>query len=467
MQRVDLPRIGTFAAWRDAARAHAAHGTPPEHLLWVREGDTSADLFSTPATPLEGGEITVPKRFVSLAKLAGHHADPERFALLYRLLTRLDAAPRLLDDRGDPLVDRLNRMAKEVGRDRHKMHAFLRFREVESTGRRHFAAWFEPSHPILEIATPFFADRFGDMDWSIFTPDMSAHFDGARVRVEAPVPRPDIGDDATEDLWRTYFRSIFNPARLKSKAMQAEMPKKYWANMPEAQEIPGLIARAETRAREMAEAAPSLPPLRASRIAVPPRPETADQFASALSTCTRCDLCRHATQAVPGEGPADARLMLVGEQPGDHEDLAGRPFVGPAGKLLDRHLVAAAIERDRVYLTNAVKHFKFRPQNKRRIHQTPNRTEVEHCRWWLDLERERVQPDLIVALGKTAALALTGNGDALLKRRGRFETTPDGTPVLITVHPSYLLRLPDPRLKAEEAGAFTGDLAKARHHLAA
>lgn len=473
MLRVDLPRIGTYEAWRDHARAFMADNTPPEHILWHR-GAGGGDLFAdTVPTPRHAPQMTVPKVFVALARLAVHHADPERFARLYALLWDLRTNKRLTDDRGDPRVAHLNRLAKEVGRDRHKMHAFVRFRDLGSdTDRRRFAAWFEPSHPILEIAAPFFAKRFGDMDWSIFTPDMTAQFESGTLSFTDPAPRPDLPDDAAEDLWRTYFRSIFNPARLKPKAMQAEMPKKYWHNMPEAGLIPELIATAQTRARDMAQAAPTLAPARAdkvaARVAQAQKALTAshDRFHAALDACTRCPLYANATQAVPGEGPADAPLMFVGEQPGDREDLTGRPFVGPAGQLFDRALAAAGIERDKTYVTNAVKHFKFTPRGKRRLHQAPNRDEIEHCRWWLDLERERLAPDLIVALGATALEGLTGSRKDLLKRRSQIEETRDGAPLFVTIHPSFILRLPDPVQRAQEEARFIEDLRIVKSRLA-
>ncbi|MBL3701116.1 UdgX family uracil-DNA binding protein [Sulfitobacter sp. BDSS02] len=473
MRRVTLPEIGTFEAWRDQARALLAAGVPPKDLLWQR-GEGDADLFAEPLSPLTGGDITVPRGFVDLARQVVWHSDPERFARLYALLWALKSDRRLLEDRGDARVARLNRLAKEVGRDRHKMTAFVRFREIGDPGanRRRFAAWFEPTHYILEPTAPFFVKRFGDMDWSIFTPDLSAHFLGGDLSLAPPAPRPDLPDDAAEDLWRTYFRNIFNPARVKLKAMQAEMPKKYWRNMPETALIPEMVASAHARARAMAEAAPSLAPKRAEAIterlrsdqAIARPDDTGQSLKAQLAACRRCPLWENATQAVPGEGPADAALMIVGEQPGDHEDLTGRPFVGPAGQLFDQIARRAGLDRSRAYVTNAVKHFKFQPRGKRRIHQATNRGEVSHCRWWLDMERETVRPKLILAMGATALESLTGNRRDLLKRRGGIETLADGTPIFVTVHPSYLLRLPDAE-RAEAEARFENDLREAVAHL--
>ncbi len=479
MRSVALPRIGTAAVWRAEARAQLAARVRPEAVSWSL-GEAAPDLFAAPAAPLPeaSAALTVPRAFVQLADWAVWHSDPERFARLYALLWRLGSERGLMSDRGDAALARLERMAKEVRRDRHKMTAFVRFREIDAEGpRRRFAAWFEPSHFILEPTAPFFAKRFGDMDWSIFTPTLAAHFEAGTLRFADPPPRPEIAADATEDLWRTYFRSIFNPARLKPKAMQAEMPKKYWRNLPEAALIPGMIAAAQARAREMAEAAPTIAPARAAHIrerlaspeAPPPpeRPTTLPALAKALDACRRCPLWADATQPVPGEGPPDAPLMLVGEAPGDREDLTGRPFVGPAGQLFDRAAEAAGLDRTQAWITNAVKHFKFQPRGKRRLHRSPDSGEIQHCRWWLELEREIVSPRLLVAMGATALESLTGDRRGLLKRRGRFEATSDGAPLLVTVHPSWILRLPDPAQREEETARFADDLRLAVARLAA
>lgn len=475
MRHVALPEIATFDAWRDAARGLLGADVPPEAVLWSR-GEGEGDLFAEPLPPVQGAPLSVPRGFVDLARMVVWHRDPERFARLYALLWAVRRTPRLMEDRGDARIARLSGMAKEVSRDKHKMTAFVRFREIDEPGanRRRFAAWFEPSHYILEPTAPFFTKRFGDMDWSIFTPDLSAHFKGGDLRLAPAVPRPDFGEDATEDLWRTYFRNIFNPARVKIKAMQAEMPKKYWHNLPEAELIPEMIATAHARARAMAEAAPSIPPLRAEAITerlsearkVAPPVADRDRLTVELQGCRRCPLWENATQAVPGEGPESARLMIVGEQPGDHEDLAGRPFVGPAGQMFDKAAARVGLDRSEAYVTNAVKHFKFTPRGKRRIHQAPDRGEVQHCRWWLDHERRLLKPDLILAMGATAAESLTGDRRDLMRRRGRVETAEDGTPVLLTVHPSYLLRLPAAERPAAEA-LFEADLQKAVAFLAA
>lgn len=179
---------------------------------------------------------------------------------------------------------------------------------------------------------------------------------------------------------------------------------------------------------------------------------------ASAATCERCPLYAHATQTVFGEGPESARIMLVGEQPGDQEDLAGRPFVGPAGKVLDAALGEAGLDRAQVYVTNAVKHFKFEPRGRRRIHQKPDSSEIIACRFWLDIELAEVHPALTVLLGATAARAVLGRTVTIGRERGRPITLLGQAPALVTVHPSYLLRLPDEAAKRREYAAFVADL---------
>jgi uracil-DNA glycosylase len=185
----------------------------------------------------------------------------------------------------------------------------------------------------------------------------------------------------------------------------------------------------------------------------------------AEAQCTRCSLYRDATQVVPGEGPTSAALMLVGEQPGNDEDLAGKPFVGPAGRVLDRALADAGLDRKQVFVTNAVKHFKFELRGKRRLHKRPNAHEIERCRWWLDLERAIVEPQLVVALGATAARSLLERSVSIASVRGKLLQTEEGTRLAVTIHPSYLLRIIEREDKEQEYRRFVGDLRMCRQAL--
>lgn len=457
MIRVELPALGFDQVWRDAARRLASHRIPPQQVTWAR--GAGGDLFGgTPPPDLAGAHpVRVPQAFAELSRLSLCHRDDQAPALLYQTILRHQSDRAALHNPADPLTRRLAQLARSVRRDIHKMHAFLRFRELPSDApRRRFAAWFEPDHLIVEAAAGFFARRFADMDWLIATPQGNARFESGALAFDPPGPCPDLPQDASEALWATYFASIFNPARLHVKAMLSEMPKKYWKNLPETRLIPEMIEQAEHRVRKMRAAAPSSAPARAERIlarqqvAQQPAVTTLAEAQAAAMGCRRCALCEAATQTVWGEGNPHAPLMIVGEQPGDHEDLTGRPFAGPAGTLL-RGLLAEAGISD-VWLTNAVKHFKFTPRGKTRLHQNPSRGEIMHCRFWLGLERAFVRPRVTVALGASAAFALTGSPAPMQQRRGTVETATDGGPVIITWHPSFLLRAPpdqSPRLRDE------------------
>ena len=196
----------------------------------------------------------------------------------------------------------------------------------------------------------------------------------------------------------------------------------------------------------------------AAPAAAPGQHESVAALRDEAAECRACPLWKDATQTVFGEGPQTARIMLVGEQPGDKEDLAGKPFVGPAGQMLDRALEEAGIDRRIVYVTNAVKHFKFVPRGKIRLHQKPNTPEIKACRPWYERELAAIRPDLVVAMGATAAQSVLGKITPINKNRGRLIDLDDGTRALVTVHPSYLLRLPDADAKAREYKHFVQDL---------
>jgi probable DNA metabolism protein len=471
MNFITLDSETDFDGWRKAARALALNDVKPSDVSW-RVADDAPELFEPTAPPLAppDGTFNVPAKFVELAEVAILHRNPERFALLYRLLWRLRQSHDLLDIATDPDVAELAAMAKAVRRDEHKMHAFVRFREIGREQKSHFVAWFEPEHHIVELAAPFFARRFADMPWSILTPDVCAHWDGHAVSITPGVAKREAPTvDRLEETWRRYYASIFNPARLKVQAMSKEMPRKYWRNLPEASMIKPLIEGAGRTASAMFANAATEPHKPQKRLEPPRANETADEMArkqaddiatlrEEAADCRACHLYKDATQTVFGEGRQTARIMLVGEQPGDKEDLAGKPFVGPAGQMLDRALEEAGIDRGTVYVTNAVKHFKFVPRGKIRLHQKPNTPEIKACRQWYERELAAIKPELVVAMGATAAQSVFGKITPINKNRGRPINLDDGTRVLVTVHPSYLLRLPDADAKAQEYRRFVQDL---------
>lgn len=470
MRSVRLAALNDFDEWRAAARRLLLEAVPPDEVVW-RDPTTPEDLFVTEQALEQVTERkvgVVPQRFIDWAEAGICHSDPERFALLYRLLWRLQKDRGLMEARSDPDVGRLDRRVSAVRRDAHKLKAFLRFKAVaDASGLERFAAWFEPEHYVLEQVAPFFVRRFTGMMWAIVTPYRSVCWDGDRLEFGPGGHRADVpAEDAMEEAWKGYFASIFNPARLKVAMMRSEMPVKYWRNLPEAELIPTLIRGAKAAEAEMIERQASMPPSRHVRYAerqaedaVPEAAITSLRAArEAIDQCRRCLLYEMATQPVFGEGPDHADVMFVGEQPGDQEDLAGKPFVGPAGKVFDAAMAEAGMERERAYVTNAVKHFKFVPRGKKRLHQRPNMGEVKACKFWLDLERDFVKPKLIVALGATAVASLAGSSTTLSSVRGKVTELADGTRMFATVHPSYLLRIPD-RVEAErERERFVNDL---------
>lgn len=482
MYNAPLAFPADFDGWRDAARRALILKVSPEEVSFT-VGEEPPSLFAEPlpdTMPADAPQPSVPKAFPDLARKLICHADADRFVFAYRLLWRLQGEKRLLEIASDRDVVRATEMEKAVRRDSHKMKAFVRFREIEDAELgRHSVAWFEPFHHTVELTAPFFARRFAGMVWTILTPERTAHWNGEELSF-LPGATRDMApsDDDMEALWLTYYASIFNPARLKVKAMTAEMPKKYWANMPETALVKPLIAGAEAAHRRMLETQPTLPSLRDERLkerrAVSlPRmekgpgsgpgddeaPGTIGEAREQAAHCRACPLWEPATQTVFGKGPEDAPVIFVGEQPGDQEDIAGEPFVGPAGKVFDQALAAAGIDRSQAYVTNAVKHFKFEPRGKRRIHAKPNTGEITVCRWWLDQERRLIAPKLIVALGATAAQAVLGKTVTIKATRSRLIDLDEATKLLVTVHPSYLLRLPDEAAKARETEAFQADMA--------
>lgn len=434
--------------WRDTAKALLAGNVPPSEVAWTDE----KLLFEEPL-PTGRADVRVSARFVALADEVILHREPGAHALLYRVLWRLvHEQPRLLDDAADPDIRELERRARQVRRAVHDMHAFVRFRQV---GSERFAAWYEPSHHVLARATPFFVERFGSMRWSILTPEESVTWDGEDVVFGPGVPRHAApSGDELEELWRTYYAATFNPARANPALMKKHIPARYWPALPETAIVGELLARAAPRVDVMLDRTPPIPVER-----------DLDSLKTAAVGCRACELCVPATQTVFGEGPHDARLVLVGEQPGDHEDLEGTPFVGPSGEVLDAALARAGISRAGLYLTNAVKHFRFLPRGKKRLHQRPTAEQIRACRPWLAAELTALSPQVIVCLGSVAATSLVGSMFKITQERGKPIATRWAPQLIATHHPAAILRCdPDdrPRYEAELAA----DLITARELLA-
>jgi probable DNA metabolism protein len=467
MLSVRLESPNDFAEWRDKARRLLAAGVAPANVVW-RYGAEDNGLFEAgdDMLPTVAGAIgSVPRDFLTLAQTVIQHSDPERFARLYTMLWRLQQDSRILMNAADSANSLLTNMASAVRRDAHKMKAFVRFRTVPLAGEERYVAWFEPDHYVLEATAPFFARRFAGMNWAIVTPYASTFWDMENLSFGPGGSKKDVpAHDAVEDDWTTYYAAIFNPARLKVSMMKSEMPVKYWRNLPEAAQIAPLIRNARAMEAEMIARASTQPPARHLRqkareiSAVDELIQSIPDARAAIESCRRCPLYEHATQPVFGEGPPDAKVMVVGEQPGDQEDLAGRPFVGPAGQVFDEAIAEVGIDRKKLYVTNAVKHFKFVPRGKRRIHQKPDSGEISACRHWLDMERQLTRPRLIVALGASAAQSLLGKAVSVAKVRGEPIPLDDGAILVVTNHPSYLLRIPDAEGRAVERAKFLADL---------
>ncbi|GAA3951001.1 UdgX family uracil-DNA binding protein [Allohahella marinimesophila] len=486
-----MSSISTFEQWRERARELLNARVPPEAVNW--EDSQQQSLWdSTPLMSDHESRARVPSRFMTVAQKVACHRSGDKWALLYRVLWRLVHGERdLLEFTIDPDVDELRKRAQVVHRAAHKMKAFLRFTPLGSVSpealdlaepadprlaRAHWAAWFEPLHLVLPLTAPFFARRFPNMHWSIFTPDGAAHHEGGHVSFVAGEPQSTVraalerGEDAFESMWLTYYAKTFNPARTNTALMQSEMPKHYWKNMPEAALISALVSGStqtvdamlsadtldaealrkrsssvRTKQDELRHKVSAREPLRITdthNTAAIQDARSIEKLRELVQGCRACPLYERATQAVPGCGASNASLMIVGEQPGDKEDLQGEPFVGPAGNLLRDALEAVGLDLGECYLTNAVKHFKWKEGGKRRLHASPSAREVSACSGWLDAEMDLVNPSYILCLGATATKRVLGDKTRLLDVRGRW-ISHDGRQVFATVHPSYLLRLPE------------------------
>jgi DNA polymerase len=461
MLRVSLDDPSDLGEWRSKARALLLAGISPDNVEWGGEGLFGGNDDIPP--PRDGAAPGVPRDFLNLANTVLAHSDPRRHAVLYRMLWRLTHGEKgLLAIATDDDVAWAHACVKQVNRDMHKMKAFVRFREVAVDDGTVYVAWFEPGHDIVTRVAPFFVRRFTGMRWSLLTPARTAHWDGEQLTFGPGASRADApSDDALEDLWRTYYSSIFNPARLKVDAMKREMPVKYWKNLPEASLIPELVRDALPRMQAMVARDATVPKKKFAAWQKAERDVPEGSIAALRQQardCRACDLWKPATQTVFGEGPDDARIVVIGEQPGDQEDLAGKPFVGPAGKLFDTALAEAGIARDALYVTNTVKHFKFEPRGKRRLHKRANAEEQAACRPWLAAEIDRIQPVALVCLGAMAAQAVFGASFRLMEQRGQWIDLPGGRRAMATVHPSYLLRLPGEAEREAAYADFVRDL---------
>lgn len=434
--------VQDYVQWREVARQLLSAEIAPEHIEWRTDAtfqpvtlDATASAANLATSPLR-----LSRQVINMLESVACYRHGGRWDLMYRLAWRWLREPGLMADAADPDVHHATKFAKAVEREVHRMHAFVRFRELEDEhGGKMYYAWFEPVHEVLRRGVPFFCQRFPNMDWMIATPDGAALWREGELQFLAAPDTPRLPKaDAYENLWRTYYRNICNVARINSPAMQRHMPQRYWRDLPEAVEIHALVrhGQADFAQREQEAVAAEMTKARAVQRAVSELPD----YSTGPAACRRCDIWRHATQAVLGEGPATASIMLVGEQPGDEEDLRGRPFVGPAGRVLDEALHAAGLDRGELYITNAVKHFKWQPRGKRRLHKRPDAAEVAACSHWLDAEVVQIKPRIIVTLGASALRAVTGLTDSIESARQLQIAHATGAQVVCTYHPAAILR---------------------------
>jgi DNA polymerase len=428
MQRVVLGSETDWEGWRQATRSLVLAGVEPETLTWSVGGQATPSPDAT-------GSFHVPRALVSLASLAIQARDPDRFGLLYGLVWRVNSGERLLEDEGDPDLMLVRRMALSVRAEAHRMRTNMRFLAVPEDRTSRFLGWYEPAHFVLPANAQLIARRFPKLAFSVVTPDAAAHWDGSSLLFGSGLRHAE-DDEALQAWWETHRDTLLEQATPDVSVPEAEALDEV-PRPPDRPALGPVVLHLQSD--------PAL--LRASQEA---------------AVCHRCPLYAPATQTVFGEGPASASVIFVGEQPGDQEDTIGRPFVGPAGQIMDRAMEEAGIDRRTVYITNAVKHFKFTPRGKRRIHQTPEVPEIQACSFWLDVERAHVRPRLLVLMGASAARAVLGRAVTISRERGRPTRMPDGQTIFITVHPSFLLRVPDPAAKAREYEAFVRDLKAVR-----
>jgi probable DNA metabolism protein len=421
MRQVALLSETDWTGWRAATRALVLAGVPPADVAWTVGGKSDR-------LPDATASFNIPRALVLLASVAIQAREKERFGLLYSLVWRAHGG---MDQRDDPDMALARRLALDVRADAHRMRTHLRFMPAGEG----FLGWYAPGHYVLEANALLIARRFPARPLTIATPDASAHWDGTALRFGAGLAHPE--DDATLLAWWEAHGDAILADASEGTAI------------PEAEDL------------DEAPRPPNRPPLGAVVFPIPADPALTAARREAAG-CQRCDLCDDATQTVFGEGPADAAIMFVGEQPGDQEDTIGRPFVGPAGQLLDRALEEAGIDRRAVYITNAVKHCKFTLKGKRRIHVSPSVEEIAACGIWLETERAGIRPKVLVLMGGSAARGVLGRPVAVTRERGRAMVLPDGQLAFVTVHPSYLLRVPEGAAQAREYLAFLRDLVAVR-----
>jgi probable DNA metabolism protein len=439
--------VGSFGAWRDAARALLQAGVAPDEVQWstsvaadpAHRGATAAPFVRAAGARPRGSALAVPRALLATLACAACCRVEDRWSLLYRVLWRRQRGDAEATSPTDPDGARLRNRVALVRAELERARTAIRFLErAPGAGAPRFVGWCEPAHDILAPLARHFRERLARVTWMIATPDASVLWDGAALHHAGPPLRHARAGRYSEAPWLAYYRNAAAPLALAGPAPAC--------------------------GSALAPAAPAAPeqPAAPEAAAAGPGPTSPDNAPATLAQCRRCSLWEHATQPVGGMGAMPSAIMLVGEQPGDREDVAGLPFVGPAGMLLDRALAEARLGRNTVYITNAVKHFKFTPRGKRRMHKTPAQREVAACRYWLDAELASVRPTVMVALGGTALKAVLDDPGATLKELVGTAIGHRGRWVVATYHPAYVLRLPDPAARQQAFAALVDALRRAQ-----
>ncbi len=427
----------TFDTWRKHARSLLEEKIHFNDVVWQAANCGSFFDHVDAGPRKKHSDIKIPREFMEEAQFVSAFRDGSTWGLLYKLAFRIVYENKNLMELAldDDVLD-FQRRLKLVSRDLHKMKAFVRFKEIKKDDQSFYMAWHRPDHRVLKLSAPFFTDRFNGMNWSIFTEDESMSWINNKLEFGPGISQKDAeAFDETEELWKTYYASIFNPGRVKVKMMKSELPVRHWKTLPETELIDQLIAEAPARLDAFYESQ------RPSAMQwVPDHDVTLSELKTALPNCRACEICPKATAPIFGEGPMNAEIVFVGEQPGNDEDIAGSPFVGPAGKLLTEALSAAGINRRDVYLTNAVKAFKWKQHEGGRLHRNPTSNEISTCRPWLKKELEIIKPKILVCLGASAAQSVFGKMMKVGDSHGQIFQTSFCETTIILSHPSAILR---------------------------
>lgn len=440
-----------FDEWRLKAGQLLVSKVAPEKINWITSDDGfhfGEDWIDQPVTesPL------LPREFFDKAQVVSAFRDDSTWSLLYRVAWRiLTEEKNLLQIALDDDVREFESRYRLVMRDIHKMKAFVRFKEIKQGDKIIYMAWHRPDHRIVRLAAPFFKDRFNGMNWVIMTEDESMSWDQSEIHFSAGIPQHEaLMEDSSEDLWKTYYAAIFNPSRIKISTMKKELPVRHWKTLPETELIDSLIDEAPERLKVFYES--QRPQI------IEQRQLSYPEIKEGLKSCRACSICEKASGPVMGEGPMNARIMFIGEQPGNEEDLQGRPFIGPAGQLLEKAFKRRGFNRDDVYVTNAVKGFKWIYQSSMRWHRSANASEISACKPWLKQELTLLKPEIVVCLGRSAAQSLLGKMIKMEEVRGKFFRSSVCDKTIILPHPSSILRIQDETLQSEAFEKFVNEL---------